>query len=144
MTAPIARINIALVDDHQSFLDVVGLLLEDWKFNVIIKALNGVALFVELETKKPDIILLDVEMPYMDGIQSLIKLRKEYPDIKVIIFSHYQHMDFVIHCINLGAHSYLPKTMDSDEVHRAIMMVHEHGCYYSPFVYGKLNSFTTD
>ena len=82
------KIKIAIADDHTLFVNgLVSLLTKYPEIEVVIVAENGKALHDKLETIQPDILLLDLEMPVMDGYKTAAMLKKNYPDIKIIILT---------------------------------------------------------
>lgn len=124
-------IHIGIADDHLVLRQgLIALLKEFDNLNVIISANNGKELMDALKTNKPNIILLDIEMPVMNGREALEKISAKYPKIKVIIMSQYFEDGYIIEFIKNGACAFLPKNCDIEKIVDAITYVHEHGCYY--------------
>ena len=104
------KIKIVLVDNHKLFIDGITRLFEDYqKFSVIGSALNGEELMELLKKLAPDIILLDLEMPVMDGHEAFKKIKKQYPHIKIVIVSGFLD-DTTVHCyMKEGANAVIAK-----------------------------------
>lgn len=124
-------IHIGIADDHLVLRQgLISVLKEYENLNVIISASNGKELLDALKTNKPNIILLDIEMPVMSGREALDKIHAKYPKIKVIIMSQYFEDGYIIDFIKNGACAFLPKNCDIDKIVDVINYVHEHGYYY--------------
>jgi DNA-binding NarL/FixJ family response regulator len=127
------NINIVVTDDHKLFRRGIIALLSDFDFiDEINEAGNGVELLILLEELKikPDIILLDVRMPEMDGVEAQKRIRKIYPDIKIIILTMEDDEQFILHLIHEGVNGYLLKNADPDEMELAILKTVEQGFYF--------------
>lgn len=128
MTKPI---HIGIADDHLVLRQgLISVLKEYENLNVIISASNGKELMDALKTNKPSIILLDIEMPVMNGRETLDRIQAKYPKIKVIIMSQYFEDGYIIDFIKNGACAFLPKNCDIDKIVDVINYVNEHGYYY--------------
>ena len=120
-------IKIALVDDHFLIKKGIKLVLSFYEdIEVIGDANNGKQLLSMLAHTQPDVILLDLQMPIMDGVTLLPQLRKLYPGIKVIIFSMHNDKETVSKLLGSGAHSYLQKDSDPETIYTTIK-----SCYQS-------------
>src|SRR5436190_7872882 len=103
-------IRIALVDDHDVWRrGVMSHFRGHRDIKVVLEASNGVEFLEKLETTRVDVVLLDIEMPEMDGIETTVKLVKDYPDVKIIILSMHNKEEFVFNLMMKGAHGYIPK-----------------------------------
>jgi len=128
------KINIVITDDHKLFRKGIIALLKDFNFiGEIEEASNGFELLELLENTKvlPDIILLDLRMPVMDGVEAQQKIKKLYPGIKVIILTMEDDEQYILHLISEGVNGYLLKNADPDEMEKAILKVAEIGYYFS-------------
>lgn len=127
------KIKIAIVDDHQLFRDgLYSLLSSHEHFTVILSADNGRFFFQQLEKDNlPDVILLDLTMPEMDGFEVLKKLRKGYKTIKTIALSMHDDGNYIMKCARSGAYGYLLKNTDADELVEAINQVHAGKKYFN-------------
>lgn len=124
-------IRIAIAEDHELVRQGMVALLEDEdELKVSCEACNGQDLLNQLKTNKTDIVLLDLEMPVLNGQQTLKIIRSKYPTLKVIIISMYYSDEFVAQSISLGARGFLPKNCNIEKVVDAIFAVHEQGYYF--------------
>jgi DNA-binding NarL/FixJ family response regulator len=124
-------IHLGIADDHLVLRQgLISLLKEYDNLNVIISANNGKELMQALKSSKPDIILLDIEMPEMNGREALERISIKYPKIKVIIMSQYFEDGYIVEFIKNGACAFLPKNCDIEKIVDAITYVHEHGYYF--------------
>lgn len=129
------EIHIGLVDDHKIFRDGIRMALQGKPYvRVLWEAEDGNELKHKLELRMPDIILLDLRMPNFDGIQSLEFLKKEYPDLKVIVLSMYDDQEMVGKLMEVGANGYLTKTSDPQEIYKAIVTVINEDYYFNDLV----------
>lgn len=126
-------INILIADDHQLMIDGIKSTMQQIKdFDVIAEANNGFQVLEMLETGiRPDIILMDINMPKLDGLECTRKVTKKYPDVKVIALSQYDEKHFVKRMVKNGASGYLLKDSDKDILEKAIRAVHRGEQYYS-------------
>lgn len=130
-------IKIAIADDHQLFREGLAFIIQQQKeFELIAQAANGQELLQKISTASqlPDIILLDIKMPVMDGIACTQQIKQLYPHIKVIVLSMYDQEDFILHFLDLGASGYLLKNSSSQEVYKAIRQTNDTGFYFDDFV----------
>src|SRR3982750_1074851 len=131
-----AVIKVAIADDHTLFRTGVKTSLSSRKdIQMVAEAENGMQLLNLLKHIKPDVVLLDIQMPIMDGLTTLPEIRKLYPDIKVIMLSMYNDHSMISRMMELGANSYLPKDSDSEMIYRAIRT-----CYESEFYFNDLTN----
>ncbi len=119
-------IRVLLADDHALFRQGLKSLLEaEGDFRVVGEAKDGwEALRHALETK-PDVILMDIQMPGLDGVQATQAILKEWPEARVIILTMYRQDAYVFEAVKAGARGYLLKDTDAGELIRAIRRVHE-------------------
>lgn len=128
------KINIVITDDHKLFRKGIIALLEDFDFiGEIQEASNGAELLELLAGMEnlPDVILLDLRMPVMDGVEAQQKIRNLYPGVKVIILTMEDDEQYILHLISEGVNGYLLKNADPDEMENAIVKVVEKGFYFS-------------
>lgn len=125
-------INIIIVDDHSLFRNGMKLLLSNaGNFNVMAEASNGMEFLALLNEKKPDVILMDIDMPGMDGIEATTKALEKFPDLKIIGLSMYGEEEYYYKMIEAGVKGFLLKNSDINEVKSAIISVFEGGKYFS-------------
>ncbi|HEX4875999.1 MAG TPA: response regulator transcription factor [Chitinophagaceae bacterium] len=129
------KIKIAIADDYKIFREglKVGFSADD-TMEVILEADNGEDLLKGLESAKPDVILMDLKMPIMDGMEATKEVRKKFPGMKVLVVSMYEDDKFIIHLMENGANGYLLKNAEPDEIRRSIYAVHENGYYFNDLV----------
>lgn len=128
------KINIIVADDHQLFRDGLTALLNKYPFlHVITNVEDGVVLFDFLKntTTLPDILLLDLSMPNMNGFEVLQLLNKKYKSIKTIAISMHDDGNYIAKCAQYGAQGYLLKNSDEEEVLKAIQQVYKGEKYYN-------------
>ncbi len=130
-----SKIKIAIADDYKIFREglKVGLSADD-ALEVILEADNGEDLLKGLQDSNPDVIIMDLKMPIMDGMEATKEVRKKYPSIKVLVVSMYEDDKFIIHLMENGANGYLLKNAEPDEIRRSIYSVHENGYYFNDLV----------
>lgn len=123
-------ISIIIADDHKLFREgLTSLLHDESDLKVIGHANNGIELLKLLETNAPKVVLLDVNMPEMDGFGAMTEIRAKYPQVKIIILSMHDEPSFILHFIQSGAASYLYKNADPEELIHAIRTCVEKGTY---------------
>lgn len=126
-------VNVIICDDHVLYRAGVKTALSSKKdIKIIAEADNGSHLMVLLKAIKPDIILLDIQMPVMDGIAALTEIKKLYPEIKVIMLTMMDDHSMITKLMELGANSYLTKTSDSEIIYEAIKTCFEQEYYFNP------------
>lgn len=128
-------IKLALTDDQRLFRKGLVMLLRDMAgAEVVLECANGEELLQGLKKMAVDIVLLDLEMPVMDGVETMHKLRAEHPEVKVIILSSHDGENVIKHLMELGANGYMPKNAEPDEIDLAIRSVADTGYYFSDTV----------
>lgn len=127
-------ISIAIADDEALFRRGMKLILDSYSnLQVDLEAENGADLLKQLAVAKnlPDVLLLDLKMPEMNGIETAKVLQKEYPTVKTIVLSTHFSRAFIINMIELSAVAYLPKNSQPTVVVETIEAVYENGFYYN-------------
>lgn len=126
------KIKLILVDDHLIVRDGIKALLEgEARFEIIGEADSGSHFFSLIKTHKPDIVLLDINLPDISGIEITKKLASAYPDIKVVVLSMYNAEDYIFNAVKAGAKAYLPKTTNRRELQEAVIAVYRGEEYFS-------------
>jgi len=126
------RIKVAIADDHTLLRKgLIDLINSFGTFSVITEAGNGLQLIQELQQSQilPDICILDINMPELDGFGTLVKIRANWPDIKVLALSMYNNEFTIIRMLKAGANGYLLKNCDPAEFQKALLAIHERGFY---------------
>ncbi len=130
-----SKIKIAIADDYKIFREGLKVgFSSDENLEVIFEADNGEELLKALETNTPDVILMDLKMPIMDGMEATKVIRKKYPDIKVLVVTMYDDDKFIIHLMENGANGYLLKNTEPDEIIKSVYIVYENGYYFNDVV----------
>jgi DNA-binding NarL/FixJ family response regulator len=127
-------ITIAIADDQMLFRRGMAAIINGFEdMMVVCETDNGRKLltFLETTTQKTDVILMDLSMPELNGIDTMKIIHEKYPDQKVIILSVHNEEKFVVHLIELGANAYLFKNAEPEDVENAIRGVVEKGFYFS-------------
>lgn len=128
-------VDIVLIDDHKLFREGVKRILDyEDSFQVVAEGGDGLAASKLVKEYQPDVVLMDINMPEMNGIQATANLVSQYPDTYVIILSIHDDESYVTHALKTGARGYLLKEMDSDSLIEAIKVVSEGGSYLHPKV----------
>lgn len=128
----IEEIKIIIVDDHSVVRRGIRMLLEDESgFKVIDEALNGVEALKKCKAHQPDIIISDISMPDMTGLELTQVLKKECPRVKVLLLTMHQESEYVIKAFKSGAFGYLHKGVQEDEIVTAIHQIIAGEKYYS-------------
>ncbi|MBT3321414.1 MAG: response regulator transcription factor [Anaerolineae bacterium] len=140
------KIHIMLVDDHLLFREgMVSLLSRDERFEILGEADDGIGALEKVEETMPDIVLMDVKMPNMDGIEATGKLLEKYPDLKVIMITASEKDEDLFEAVKAGAQGYILKTVtDSTFMRDAICRVAEGDAIIPPAMAPRLlNEFST-
>lgn len=129
------RVRIVVVDDHALFRrGLISLLEEMPEFHIVGEAPNGQEALVVIERVKPDVVLLDINMPVLDGIQTLGVLRKKDASQKVLMLTISQNDDDLIGAIVAGANGYVLKNTEPDTLKNTILQVYTGNSVLSPEV----------
>lgn len=128
-------IQYIITDDHKIFRQGLRLALNNYpNLNFAGEAANGLELLALLAQQKPDVILLDLKMPEMDGREVLKEIRTKYPEIKILILTMYEEERFILQLIEEGANGYLLKNAEPDEINMAMQTVTETDYYFNDLV----------
>ena len=135
-TTEVGVIKVAIADDHHLFRTGVRTSLSTRKdIHMVAEAENGMQLLNLLKHVKPDVILLDIQMPIMDGLATLPEIKKLYPDVKIIMLSMHNDHSMITKMMEIGANSYLTKESDADVIYLAIKT-----CYEEEFFFNDLTN----
>ena len=125
-------IKVIIADDHVLYRAGVKTALSAKKdVKVIAEADNGMHLLNMLKMIQPDVILLDIQMPIMDGITALPEIKKLYPNVRVIMLTMMDDHSMITKLMEIGANSYLTKTSDSEIIYEAIKTCFEQEYYFN-------------
>ena len=125
-------IKVAIADDHHLFRTGVKTSLQSRKdIQMVAEAENGMQLLNLLRHIKPDVILLDIQMPIMDGLTTLPEIKKLYPEMKVIMLSMHNDHSVITRMMEIGANAYLTKETDSETIYQAIRTCFEEEFFFN-------------
>ncbi len=134
-----SSIRILIADDHPIFIDGIKSLLEGVPgFNVVGEANNGLEVLTEIQKCWPDIILLDIKMPEMDGIEAMRIIKEKHPAIKVIMLTMHDEGRMIKELLEIGARGYILKNIGRDDLIKAIETVSGGKPYLDPAVQEKM------
>ena len=125
-------INVMIVDDHEIFRNGLKMAISRLKYaQVSAEADNGLDFLNQIEKKRPDIVLMDIEMPVMNGIDATRKAITQYPGLKIIALTMYKDDAYIQSMLEAGARGFLIKNITKDILDRAIQAVYHGKTYYS-------------
>ncbi|MEO7581667.1 MAG: response regulator transcription factor [Ferruginibacter sp.] len=128
-------IKIAIADDHKIFRDGIKMALSGKEnLKMVWEAEDGKDMMHKIAIQKPDVLLMDIRMPEIDGINGIELIRKEYEDIKIIVLTMYDDHQMISKMMEMGANAYLTKTTDPDEIYEAILTCMNEDFYFNDLV----------
>lgn len=132
-------IKVLIADDQELIKDSIKIILEvNPKYSITDTVTNGQEALESIEKNKPDIVLMDIRMPVMDGTVCTKHIKEKYPDIKVIILTTFDDDDFIFSALKYGASGYLLKGVSPDDLYQAIDTVYSGGAMINPDIAGKV------
>ncbi|HEV8633617.1 MAG TPA: response regulator transcription factor [Chloroflexota bacterium] len=141
MSADGKPIRILIVDDHPVVREgLVGMISTQSDMRVVGEAGNGLEAIRQAHLLSPDLILMDLQMPNLDGAAAIRQIRKELPDCRILVLTAFDSDERILHSIEAGAQGYLLKGVPRDELFRAIRVVAEGGSLLQPSVAARLLS----
>jgi DNA-binding NarL/FixJ family response regulator len=137
------QIGLGIVDDHNLFrkglIKLINLRDKGSRYKIIFEASNGTDLKKKLDKKQlPDIILMDIDMPETDGYEAVEWLKKNYPEINVLVISMFETEQSIIRMLRYGIKGYLSKDIEVEDIHTALEEIINKGFYYSDMVTGAM------
>lgn len=124
-----------MADDHKIFRDGLRAALKEKDFfQVAWEVENGNDLMHKLDVKMPDVLLMDVRIPNSDGINAISRIRKEYPDIRIVVLTMYDEPQLVHKMMEMGANAFLTKMADPEEITQAILTCVQEDFYFNDLV----------
>ena len=137
---PTTKARVAVVDDHILLRNGLANLIRSFdQYDVIFEADNGKDFLSKLDKNAlPDIVLMDINMPEMDGYETALWLKRNHPEVKVLALSMYDNENAIIRMLKSGAKGYILKDIDPSEFRVALDALLRKGYYYSELVTGKL------
>lgn len=140
----IKKIRALLVDDHMLVLDGLQARLElETNIDVVGTASNGLEALQKSAELKPDLVLMDVSMPILNGLEATKRFKAEQPCVKILMLSMHNDKEYILSLIQSGANGYVLKDVSSDELVQAINTVHQGGTYFSSGASDSLFSAST-
>ena len=130
-------VSVAIADDEELFRRGIRLILNDYPdIRVLFEAENGEELLAKIRSAPdpPDVLLLDLKMPVLGGVEAARIIREQFPSIQIVVLSSYVSKAFIVNMIEIGAASYLSKNEHPDEVVATIRQVCFRGFYYNTMV----------
>ena len=134
-------IRILVADDHPVVRDgLVAMLSTQPDFRVVGQASSGSEMILNIEIARPDVVLLDLEMPELDGVEALTRVTTEYPRVKLLVFTAFDDAESMVAAVQAGALGYLLKGSPRDEIFNAIRVISQGGSHLQPEAASKLMS----
>jgi DNA-binding NarL/FixJ family response regulator len=128
-------IRVALADDHKIFRDGIKMALKDRDYiKILWEAEDGKDMMHKLRIKLPDVLLMDIRMPEINGVDAIKMIRKEYEPLKIVILSMYDDQEIITRMMEMGSNAFLTKTADPDEIYQAILSVMNEDFYFNDLV----------
>ena len=138
-------LRIAITDDHTLFRKSLSLLVGSFEnMQVVLEASNGKELLEKLKSVPVDILLLDLQMPEMDGFEASLKINELHPDIKVLILTLLTEEDAIKKVMSLGVHGYFTKNTDPSELKNAILKLNDGGFYFEKSLTAVIQNIVED
>jgi len=126
------KIGVAIVDDHQLFRSGLHFILENEPdIEVLIESSNGKQFLNSLKDIKPDVVLMDINMPEMDGVEASKSAIEKYPDLNILVLSMYSDIEYYNTMIDIGVKGFILKDIENKELATAIRKVYNGGNYFS-------------
>jgi len=124
-------LRVGIVDNHQLFRKSLALMINTFEnTQVVIEAPNGRVFFELLEDNPIDLVLLDIQMPEMNGFETCRALQQHYPGVKILVVSQLTTKESIHKIMELGADGYFTKNSDPEQLENAIKTLHENGFYF--------------
>ena len=135
-------IKVLIADDHKLYREGIKALLDgETDIDIILEANNGEAILQTLAEHPVDIILMDIDMPGMGGVEATQAVKQQYPNTRILILSMYDDIDFILKVLKAGASGYLLKESENLDLHSAIKALAIGSCYYSDKISSKLSHY---
>ena len=129
------QIKVSIADDHKIFRDGIKMALRDRDYlKILWEAEDGKDLMHKLKIKQPDVLLMDIRMPEVDGVNAIGLIRKEYEELKIIVLTMYDDQEMITKMMEMGANAYLTKTTDPEEIYQAILTCMNDDFYFNDLV----------
>ncbi len=135
-----STIRVVIADDHRMIREGLKQLLElEGDISIVGEAGDGIECIEEIAIKKPDVLLLDINMPRMDGLKVLQKLKEMKSNIKVLILTIHNEIEYLLKAVDIGVNGYVLKDSESDLLRKAIFAIHNGEIFIQPNMVPLLN-----
>lgn len=141
MNTVMQKIKIAIAEDHPLFRKGIIKLLDPDRYEFLFDVDNGEKLIEVVQSHAdnlPDIIIMDINMPHLNGYDAVEWLKKYYPGIKILIVSELDREESIVRMLKLGVRGYLSKQMEPEDLFAALQSIARNGYYYTDFITNKL------
>lgn len=140
MNHPYSKIRIIIADDHEMVRDGLQVMINKIKeLDLVAEAVNGEELVQLTRRHQPDVILTDVKMPKMDGVEATRLIKKEFPHIGILALSSFDEESLVLDMLNAGARGYLLKNAGRQEITEGVKAAYNDQPYYCKEIHDKLS-----
>ena len=138
-------VKVMITDDHSLIREGLKQLLElEGDFQVIAEACDGIDFMEKLKEQIPDVLLLDINMPRMNGLEVLQKIKDEKIDVKILVLTVHNEVEYLLKAVDIGINGYLLKDSESSELKKAILSVVDGEDYIQPSLIPVLNAKMID
>ena len=138
-------VKVMITDDHSLIREGLKQLLElEGDFQVIAEAWDGIDCMEKLKEQIPDVLLLDINMPRMNGLEVLQKIKDEKIDVKILVLTVHNEVEYLLKAVDIGINGYLLKDSESSELKKAILSVVDGEDYIQPSLIPVLNAKMID
>lgn len=138
-------VKVMITDDHSLIREGLKQLLElEGDFQVIVEACDGIECMEKLKEQIPDVLLLDINMPRMNGLEVLQKIKDEKIDVKILVLTVHNEVEYLLKAVDIGINGYLLKDSESSELKKAILSVVDGEDYIQPSLIPVLNAKMID
>jgi DNA-binding NarL/FixJ family response regulator len=132
-------IRIGIVDDHTAFRQALtAILAQESSLSIVLEAENGEELIRKLESQELDVLILDIKMPILNGVETLAIIYEVHPEIKVLVLSAFMDEVFIAQCLKYSIYGYLSKAMDIREIIKAITQAYNNEIYLTNLIGNQL------
>jgi two-component system, NarL family, response regulator DegU len=139
------KLKVYIADDHTLFRKAMVNLLRSFdRISDVKDAENGKELLTLMKNEVPDVAIVDLQMPIMDGTETSTQIVQKYPEVKIIILTMHDSNKFILHMMDLGVHAFLLKNTEPDELERAIYAVADKDFYHNDLVASVLRKNVTE
>src|SRR5690242_6142888 len=129
------KLRIYIADDHTLFRKAMMNLIQTFEGVSVVKdAENGKDLISLIKAEQPDVAIIDLQMPVMDGAEACEKILAQFPDVKLIVLTMHDSDKYVLHMIEMGVHAFLLKNTEPEELEKAINSIIEKDFYHNDLV----------